>query len=152
MDTRIDLNATTRAPQPPRRFRHRRQPLPHAWGDGVPTLASLAAPLGLRVYQDACGDENLPGRFGEIFRHGPGCLAVQFGGVRANGTPVPSRRKMRWRLRQTKRLGGLRRIVLGDDEALFHFPEALLPQVAQLMGAYRAYARTGPSETCAAAA
>jgi len=119
---------------------------------GVPTLAVLAAPYGIRVYRDKCGDENLPGRFGEIFRHGPDCLAVQFGGPRANGTRIPSRRKMRWRLRQTTQMVGLRRIVVGEDEVLFHFPDALLPQVAHLIGAYRAYAQTGPSETRAAAA
>ena len=139
-------------PPPPRRPRRRKRPPDHIWNDGVPTLASLAAPHGLRVYRDACGHENLPGRFGEIFRHGPDCLAVQFGGPRANGTRVPSRRKMRWRLRQTTQMVGLRRIVVGEDEVLFHFPDALLPQVAHLIGAYRAYAQTGPSETRAAAA
>ena len=150
--TRINDRTSTVQPSASPRRRRRTQQAGHPWGDGVPTLAALAAPYGLRVYRDKCGDENIPGRFGEIFRHGPDCLAVQFGGPRANGTRVPSRRKMRWRLRQTTQMVGLRRIVVGEDEVLFHFPDALLPQVAHLIGAYRAYAQTGPSETRAAAA
>jgi hypothetical protein len=125
--------------EPRTRRRRYRRPRPTEWGETVPTLATLAAPHGLRVYRDACGDENLPGRFGEIFRHGPDCLAVQFGGVRANGTQTDDLRKMRWRMRQAKRTQGLRRIMVGREEALFHFPDALLLTVAHLIGAYAAY-------------
>ncbi len=147
-------NTMSPTPQPLslRRSRHRKRPSDHIWKDGMPTLATLAAPHGLRVYRDACGDENLPGRFGEIFRHGPDCLAVQFGGPRANGTRTADPPKMRWRLRQAKRTQGLRRIMVGAEEALFHFPDALLPTVAQLIGAYRAYGASQPSATPAEAA
>ena len=141
MKRTTDHTITVQLLTPPRRPR-RTQPAGHVWGDGVPTLAELAAPHGLRVYRDKAGDENLPGRFGEIFRHGPGCLAVQIGGVRANGTRVLGRRKVRWRIRQAKRHVGLRLFVEGDEEAIFHFPDALLPEVAQLMEAYRAYRTT----------
>ena len=147
-----NTTSTTPLLQSSRRPRRRKHQVGHAWGDNVPTLATLAAPHGLRVYRDHAGDENLPGRFGEIFRHGPGCLAVQFGGVRANGTAVPARRKMRWRLRQAKRTQGLHRVVVGDEEVLFHFPDALLPTVAQLIEAYRAYGTKRRSATLADAA
>ena len=146
---------TTTTPHPPipRRPRRSRRRTGQAWGDDVPTLATLAAPQGLRVYRDACGDENLPGRFGEIFRHGPGCLAVQFGGVRANGRPIrPPWPQVQWRLRRARRLAGLRRVRRGDAEVIFHFPDALLPAVAQLIEAYRAYRAAGPSATGAQAA
>ena len=145
---------STRKFQPvaPRGKRHRTQLAGHVWGDGVPTLAVLAAPYGIRVYRDTCGDENLPGRFGEVFRHGPDCLAVQFGGVRANGTQTDDPRKVRWRLRKAQRTEGLRRIRVGREEALFHCPDALLPRVAHLIGAYQAYRKPGPSGTLADAA
>jgi len=135
--TRINDRTSTVQPSASPRRRRRTQQAGHPWGDGVPTLAALAAPYGLRVYRDKCGDENIPGRFGEIFRYGPACLAVQFGGSRANGTPVRDRRKVRWRMQQATRTIGLRCVVGGETEAIFHCPDALLPEVATLMGAYR---------------
>ena len=137
--TRINDRTSTVQPSASPRRRRRTQQAGHPWGDGVPTLAALAAPYGLRVYRDKCGDENIPGRFGEIFRHGPDCLAVQVGGVRANGIHIDDPRKVRWRMRQAKRTQGLRRIMVGREEALFRFPDALLLTVAHLIGAYAAY-------------
>ncbi len=150
----IDDNPTSPTPQAPspRRPRHGKRPADHIWNDAVPTLASLAAPQGLRVYRDACGDENLPGRFGEIFRHGPDCLAVQFGGVRANGNRIRDPRKAWWRLQQAKRMPRLHLNVDGEDEAVFHFPDALLATVAELIGAYHAYGAARRSATLPAAA
>ncbi len=150
--TRIKDSARTVQPLAPRGKRRRTQLAGHAWGDGIPTLAELATPHGLRVYRDKTGDENLPGRFGEIFRQGPGCLAVQFGGSRANGTRVRARRKARWRIRQATRMNGLQRFVAGDQEAIFHFPDALLPEVTQLIEAYQAYPATRRSVPVAEAA
>ncbi len=143
---------STVAPGPTRRRPRRNQPAPPVWGTEVPTLAVLAAPHGFRVYRDVCGDENLPGRFGEIFRHGPDCLAVQFGGVRANGRRFRDPRKVWWRRQQAKRMPRLHLIVDGEDEAVFHFPDALLATVAELIGAYHAYGAARRSGTLPAAA
>jgi hypothetical protein len=145
--TRINDSTSTVQPLAPRTRRRRTHQAGYAWGDGVPTLAVLAASHGLRVYRDKCGDENIPGRFGEVFRHGPGCLAVQFGGQRANGT-----RKVRWRLQQARRTVGLRRFVVGEEEVIFHFPDTLLPEVAQMIEAYQAYPATRRSVPVAEAA
>jgi hypothetical protein len=147
-----DGKRTTVQPLPARRRQHRKRQPAHAWGDGVPTLATLASPHGFRVYRDKCGDENIPGRFGEVFRHGPGCLAVQFGGLRANGTRLRDRRKVRWRLQQARRTVGLRRFVVGEEEVIFHFPDTLLPEVAQMIEAYQAYPATRRSVPVAEAA
>ncbi len=132
-----------------RALKGRRAP---TWDAGVSTLASLAEPLGLRVYRDQCGDENIPGRFGEVYRYGPGTLAVQFGGALANGKIRTGRRKIRWRIQSVKRLPGLRLFIQGEDEAVFHFPDALLPEVGKLIWAYQAYGAARRSETAAKAA
>ena len=148
----IDGNVPAVQPHSPRHTQRRSRQPRNPWGEGVPTLATLAAPHGLRVYRDACGDENLPGRFGEIYRHGPGWLAVQFGGQLANGKHVEDIRKVRWRIRQARQMSGLRRIMVSRDEALFRFPDALLPKVAKLIGAYQAYRAIRKSVLLAVAA
>ncbi len=130
------------------RWRETRSP----WGDAVPTLATLASPYGLRVYRDACGDENIPGRYGEIFRHGPGVLSVQVGGTLATGKRLTERWKIRWRIRFLLRDPQCHRVAGGKEEALFHFPDRLLPEVATVIQAYRAYRRSHKSATWAEAA
>ncbi len=120
--------------------------------DLTTSLAALAKRLGLRVYRDKCGDENIPGRFGEVYRSGPGTLSVQFGGTLANGKALVGRRKIRWRIQAVKGIPGLRLFIQGEDEAIFHFPEALLPEVAKLIWAYSAYGTARRSETVAKAA
>jgi hypothetical protein len=150
--TQDDTMNPTPHPPSPRRPRRQKRPPDHIWNDGVPTLATLAAPQSLRVYRDRCGDENLPGRFGEIFRHGPDCLAVQFGGVRANGKHYRDPWKVWWRMQQAKRTPGVRLIVEGEEEAIFHCPDTLLVMVADLIGAYRAYGAATRSATLPEAA
>lgn len=111
--------------------------------NGVLTLAALAGPLGLRVYRDPCGDENVPGRFGEIYRHSPGLLAVQLGGQLANGKPLAAPRRIRCRIALLNGTPQIRLLVRGDEEAVFVFPEALLPEIATRIWAYREYRKSG---------
>jgi hypothetical protein len=72
--------------------------------EGPTTASSRARPVGplralahqyrLRCYRDACGDWNIPGRWGEIFWYSsahdglPDRIGVQLGGPRANGSPT----------------------------------------------------------------
>jgi hypothetical protein len=49
-------------------------------------IRELAAIHGVRWYRDACGDDYIPGKYGEIFRYRVGKLGVQIGGLRANNT------------------------------------------------------------------
>ena len=58
----------------------------HEKHDQPTPIAELAGSRRLRWYRDACGDDNIPGRYGEIFRYGIGKLGVQIGGPRANNT------------------------------------------------------------------
>lgn len=140
--------------RPPQRIRHAQgdqEALP--WGDAVPALSALAKPLRLRVYRDKCGDENITGRFGEIFRYAPDRLAVQLGGPYANGHPAKmSARLTRCRIRQAKKDARLRLLVEGNKEALFVAPERLLSELPRVVWAYRAYGTSQQSVIRALAA
>jgi hypothetical protein len=58
----------------------------HEACDKPTPIRELAENHGVRWYRDACGDDHIPGKFGEIFRYGIGKLGVQIGGPRANNT------------------------------------------------------------------
>jgi hypothetical protein len=109
----------------------------------VDPLRSLAHQYRLRSYRDACGDWNIPGRWGEIFWYGsahdgfPDRIGVQIGGPRANGSPT----------RTTEEGGNLRinRLLQiwgqpsqrGDGEAVFVLPADRILEAASAIGAKR---------------
>lgn len=100
-------------------------------------IRELAFNHGKRWYRDACGDDNIPGKYGEIFRYGIGKLGVQIGGPHANNTKtdVPEGsnarinsilRSRRWPISQK-----------GDGEVVFVVPEPEVRAAFEAIEAYR---------------
>ncbi len=107
-------------------------------GIDVPTpLATLAEQHGLGVYRDPCRDPNIPGKWGEIYRHGPGRLAVQIGGPRAEGTMTEVSAGASRQSGAAKKDHRLSVLVEGNGEAVFVFDECHLAVVAKRIQAYR---------------
>ncbi len=105
-------------------------------------LRALAVRHRFRCYRDACGDWNIPGRWGEIFWYGaahdglPDRIGVQIGGPRANRsqTAVP--------LGSNKRINRVREMFgkpsqAGDGEAVFVIPAVRILEAARVIGAFR---------------
>jgi hypothetical protein len=105
-------------------------------------LRALALESRLRCYRDACGDWEIPGRWGEIFWYGaahdglPDRIGVQVGGPRANGSQaaVP--------IGSNKRINGVREIFgkpnqSGAGEAVFILPAERIREAAKIIGARR---------------
>jgi hypothetical protein len=120
-----------------RKPRRGRRTADHSRVDQPVPLATLAEHGGLRVYRDVCGDDNVPGRWGEIYRHSPGRLAVQVGGPRANGkataTPLGANRYIREAAMDPR----LTPWAEGNGEGVFLFDDVHLRWVAALIGAYK---------------
>ncbi|HSD51435.1 MAG TPA: hypothetical protein VLG48_08505 [Candidatus Methylomirabilis sp.] len=118
-------------------------------------LRALAHGYRLRSYRNACGDWNIPGRWGEIFWYGsahdalPDRIGVQIGGPRANGSPT----------RTTEKGANLRINRLmhrwgppsqrGDAEAVFVLPADPILVAAGAIGAKRRRSLT-PEQRAAA--
>jgi hypothetical protein len=91
----------------------------------------------VRWYRDACGDDHIPGRWGEIFRLGVGQLGVQVGGPRANGTQTDVPEGSNARVYAVGRRTGWSVTQRGDGEAIFAVPDGLLKDALRVIGAYR---------------
>lgn len=89
---------------------------------------------GVRWYRDACGDDQIPGKCGEIFRYGISKLGVQIGGPRANGTqskagkPTVNRisEQYKWPICQG-----------GENEIVFLVDECEIEDALEAVKAYR---------------
>jgi len=109
------------------------------------------ARMGSASTATSAATENIPAASGGL----PARARVSHRPVRGragNGKRIRDPRKAQWRMQQAKRHGGLRLFVEGDEETVFHFPDALLSEVAQLIAAYQAYGATRKSVPLPAAA
>ena len=102
-------------------------------GDGIRELATAHR---LRCRRDSCGDYEILGRRGAIFRYGPGRIGMQIGGPRASGTMTAVPEGSNKRINQAKRLWG-EPSQEGSGEAIFAIPEERLLEAAKVIGAYR---------------
>jgi len=100
-------------------------------------LRALAEAHGVRWYRDACGDDHIPGRWGEIFRAGVGRLGVQFGGPRANNTRTDVPEGSNARILAVARRFGWPVSQRGDGEAVFSVADGQLGDALKALGAYR---------------
>ena len=107
----------------------------------VDPLRALAQQHRLRRYRDACGDWNIPGRWGGIFWYGSAHdglvdrIGVQIGGPRANGTPTRTiGRGANLRINRLIPRWG-KPSQRGDGEAVFVLPADRILEVAQEIGA-----------------
>jgi hypothetical protein len=109
----------------------------HEAYDNPTPIRELATIHGLRWYRDACGDDYIPGKYGEIGRHGIGKLSVLIGGQRANNTqtqiPVGSNKyinavikRSHWPVSQG-----------GDGEIIFIVPENSIREALNAIKPYR---------------
>ncbi len=108
----------------------------------VDPLRRLAEHHRLRSYRDACGDWNIPGRWGEICwvgaaqDEGPDQIGVQIGGPRANRTPAALPVGSNKRINAIARRWGPPH-QQGDGEAVFILPAARVLEAARAIGARR---------------
>ncbi len=99
-------------------------------------MKEFAVKHRLRWKRDACGDINIVGKWGEIFRYGESMIGVQIGGPRANGSTTRVPPGSNKRINQARRLWG-EPSQSGDGEAIFVLSEDRLPEAARITGAYR---------------
>ncbi len=109
----------------------------HEAVDGPKPIRELAEAHRVRWYRDACGDDHIPGKYGEIFRLGVGRLGVQVGGPRANGTPTTVPEGSNIRVNAVARRFGWPLRQRGYGEAVFEVAEEALRDVMRAIGAYR---------------
>lgn len=109
----------------------------HEAVDQPTPLRALAVAHGVRWYRDACGDDHIPGRWGEIFRAGVGRLGVQIGGPRPNGTRTDVPEGSNVRVTAVARRFGWPVPQRGDGEAIFSVPDGQLEEALKVIGAYR---------------
>jgi len=121
----------------PVRLRPGSREAPHEQGSRPKPLWELAEAHGVRWYRDACGDDSVPGRRGEIFRLGVGRLGVQIGGPRANNTSADVPEGSNARILAVQRRHGWAYSQRGDGEAVFTVAEDQLPGALRAIGAYR---------------
>ena len=117
----------------------------HEAVDRPTPIRELAEAHRVRWYRDACGDDHIPGKYGEIFRVAVGCLGVQIGGARANGTQTDVPEGSNVRVNAVARRFGWTIAQLGDGEAIFAVPEETLKDALGPIGAYRRPAGRRPS-------
>ncbi len=106
-------------------------------------LRALAQQHRLRCYRDACGDWNIPGRWGEIFWYGsahdglPDRIGVQLGGPQANNSLTKITEKgANLRINRLMRRWGPPS-QRGDGEAVFVLPDDRILEAAGAIGAKR---------------
>ncbi len=109
----------------------------HIAVDRLTPIRALAEGLGVRWYRDACGDDHIPGRWGEVFRLGVGRLGVQIGGSRANNTMTDVPEGSNTRILAAARQHNWPATQRGSGEAVFAVPEEAIQEVLRTIGAYR---------------
>ena len=110
----------------------------HDRADRPTSLAELARQHGLRCYRDACRDDHIPGRWGEISRYAVGKLGVQVSGPRVNGTATAVPQGSNKRTNAIRRDPRSTPAQLGDGQAVFVVADRLLLETARAIGAFRA--------------
>jgi hypothetical protein len=97
----------------------------------------------MRCYRDACGDWNIPGRWGEIFWQSaahdgfPDRIGVQLGGPHANGSPTRTTAKgANLRINRLVQCWG-KASQRGDGEAVFVLPADRIREAADTIAAKR---------------
>jgi hypothetical protein len=91
----------------------------------------------VRWYRDACGDDYIPGKYGEIFRYGVGRLGVQIGGPRANNTKTDVPEGSNQRINTVAKRYDWPISQGGDGEIIFIAPEASIQDALKAIKAYR---------------
>jgi hypothetical protein len=109
----------------------------HGRVDQPKALRELAEERGGRWYRDACADDHIPGRWGELFRLGVGRLGVQIGGPRANNTMTDVPEGSNTRINAVARRTGWPVAQRGDGEAVFAVPDEALRDALRMVRAYR---------------
>ncbi len=99
-------------------------------------MKEFAVKHRLRWKRDACGEVNILGKWGEIFRYGKGEIGAQIGGPRADGSRTAVSPGSNQRINRARRLWG-EPTQGGDGEAVFILPEDRLMEAARMIGAYR---------------
>ena len=109
----------------------------------VTSIREIAIKHRLRFYRGVCGDYNISGKYGEIFLYGPGMLAVQIGGPRADRTMTDVPPNSNKRINMVARTFGESHQG-GDGEAIFLVPVARIKDAAHAIGARRKRKQSGP--------
>ena len=100
-------------------------------------IRDLAAQNRVRCYRDCCGDDNIPGKYGEIFRYGIGRLGVQIGGPRANNTKTAVPERSNVRINSLHQRYGWEISQQGDGEIIFIVPESQVKDALKAIKAFR---------------
>ncbi len=71
------------------------------------------------------------------------CWPSNWGANSPNAKPLAGSRRIRCRIALLNGNPQLRRLLRGDEEAIFVFPDALLPEIATRIWAYKVYRKSG---------